>query len=148
MVHPRLPAALVTACLVAAPSVHASTARPVLIDVAAAPLGTNDAFAAETRACIARASAEAAAHCDTAVGIAETELHATRASAVALYTARAARGTLAIALSNRAVVRWLQGRPGAGEDIARAARLAPREDFVAINAAVLSAPRDATLAAR
>lgn len=84
--------------------------------------------------CVAHAAlghrAEARAACDEAVHAAKLE----RRFSTELSTRSSASRTLAMAYSNRAVMHFLsQNALGATEDFARAAALAPREDFVAQN---------------
>lgn len=128
----------------------AAGTKPVLVSVAATPaLGVDD-FTVATQACVSgtRTSAAGALDaCDTAVSIAQTELHVARSSTMSIYSVPSARRSLALALSNRAVARWMAGLTTEA-DIARASKLAPRAEFVQTNVAALATPRAATVAAR
>ena len=124
--------------------------KPVLVSVATTPALGPDEFTLATQACVAgtRSSSPSALDaCDSAVTIAQTELHVARSSTMSIYAVPSARKSLALALSNRAVSRWMAGLT-AESDIARASKLAPRADFVQTNVTALATPRAATVAAR
>lgn len=142
-------AALLVAALTVA-GVASAAHKPVLVTVAPMPTAAPDTYTRATQDCVAgtRTGASAAlASCDTAVSIAQIELQAAKSSTMSVYAVPRARRSLALALSNRAVARWMQGQaPDA--DISRAALLAPREDAVKTNLVALATPRAVAVAAR
>lgn len=147
----RQAALVAVACTAALASAHADATRPMLVDVKP-PFKGPDEFTLLTNQCIAKARSGAAraatADCTGAVRRAEIAALEARTSPFAVYLTPDAHATLALALSNRAVVHWLNGSPEANADIARAASLAPKAEYVQKNRAVLAQPRVAAVAAR
>jgi hypothetical protein len=142
--------ATVVAAALAFSSLASAGTKPMLVSVAVSPALGADEFTTATQACVAAArtaSANALSACDSAVSIAQTELHIARSSTMSIYAVPMARRSLALALSNRAVARWMIGQ-ATDADIARASKLAPTEEFVRTNVAALATPRVPTLAAR
>jgi Flp pilus assembly protein TadG len=150
---PRLRTAALAAlaCTTLTGLAHAAETRPTLVDLKT-QFSRPDALTLLTNECIAKAAGgaprEAMAACDAAVKQAEAAASAARTSQLAVYIAPEAQATLALALSNRAVVHWLNGSVAANEDIARAAALAPQASYVQANRVALAQPRAVTVAAR
>lgn len=142
--------AVVVAAALAFSSLASAGTKPVLVSVSTSPAIGADEFTLATKACVAGARASsttAFSACDSAVSIAQTELHIARSSTMSIYAVPMARRSLALALSNRAVARWMIGQ-ATDADISRASKLAPRAEFVQTNLTALATPRVPALAAR
>lgn len=147
----RRAALVAIACSATLATAHADATRPTLVGVKAQLKGPDD-FSTYTNQCIAKATSGAArdatADCTAAVKRAEIAALEARTSPFAVYLLPDAHATLALALSNRAVVHWLNGSAAAKTDIARAATLAPKSAYVQTNVVALAQPRVVTVAAR
>jgi len=106
----------------------------------------SDALSASTNLCVAYVMArtwqKADSMCDEALDVARQN-----EGDLLLYTRALRAEHVAIAYSNRAVLRWLEARPEAvAHDLARARAFAPQAAFVAQNTAVISAGGSAAIA--
>jgi hypothetical protein len=107
----------------------------------------SDELSASTNLCVAyvmtRAWQKADAMCDEALSVARGE-----ESDLVLYTRAMRAEHVAVAYSNRAVLRWLESRPEAvAHDLGRARAYAPDAAFVAQNIAVIGAAGSSGIAA-
>jgi hypothetical protein len=107
----------------------------------------SDELSGSANLCIAyvmtRAWQKADAMCDEAVNVARQN-----ESDLLLYSRAVRAEHVALAYSNRAVLRWLESRPEAvAHDLGRARAYAPDAGFVAQNMAVISAGGSAGIAA-
>jgi hypothetical protein len=118
----------------------ATASAPVLVRLEPDLLAPRDSIAAAMNACVAaivaRELSSASVRCDKAVSMARTSRDS-GSSAVALMNRRAGTRLLAAAVSNRAVLKWLEADASYAQDLVRAKNLAPDLDFVLANLAVL-----------
>jgi hypothetical protein len=107
----------------------------------------SDALSASTNLCVAYVMAhewqKADAICDEALDVARQD-----EPGPLLFDQALKAQHVAVAYSNRAVLRWLESRPeGVAHDLARARAWAPDAEFVAHNAAVMGPGGGAPMAA-